>query len=137
MPDSPDAESNPPLGPVRPKWHDVFSELDRQKMEAGQPAGSPHKHPAQTSRSRIIGKYKLLHVIGEGGMGQVWMAEQAEPVFRRVALKLIAGTLSGPNIARFEAERQAPGHDGTCIDRPHSRRGGQPKLVSRIALWSW
>jgi len=55
-----------------------------------------------------IGPYKLLQVIGEGGMGVVYMAEQTEPVKRKVALKLIKpGMDSGQVIARFEAERQA------------------------------
>lgn len=55
-----------------------------------------------------IGSYKLLQKIGEGGMGAVYMAEQAEPVRRRVALKIIKpGTGSREIIARFEAERQA------------------------------
>ena len=55
-----------------------------------------------------IGRYKLLQKIGEGGMGTVWMAEQREPVRRRVALKLIKdGRVDKQVIARFEAERQA------------------------------
>ena len=55
-----------------------------------------------------IGPYKLLQKIGEGGMGTVWMADQQEPVRRRVALKLIRdGVGSRETIARFEAERQA------------------------------
>ncbi len=55
-----------------------------------------------------IGPYKLLEVIGEGGMGTVYMAEQTEPVKRRVALKLIkTGMDTRQVIARFEAERQA------------------------------
>ena len=55
-----------------------------------------------------IGPYKLLQRIGEGGMGTVYMAEQTEPVERRVALKVIkAGMDSRQVIARFEAERQA------------------------------
>ncbi|MEX0642264.1 MAG: serine/threonine-protein kinase [Pirellulales bacterium] len=55
-----------------------------------------------------IGPYKLLQQIGEGGMGTVFMAEQTEPVERRVALKIIkAGMDSRSVIARFEAERQA------------------------------
>src|SRR6476620_1731175 len=56
----------------------------------------------------MIGPYKLIEPIGEGGMGSVWMAQQTEPVKRLVALKLIkAGMDSRQVIARFEAERQA------------------------------
>jgi serine/threonine protein kinase len=56
----------------------------------------------------IIGPYKLLQQIGEGGMGTVFMAEQTHPVQRKVALKVIkAGMDSRQVIARFEAERQA------------------------------
>ena len=55
-----------------------------------------------------IGPYKLLQQIGEGGMGTVFMAEQTQPVQRRVALKIIkAGMDTRQVIARFEAERQA------------------------------
>jgi serine/threonine protein kinase/tetratricopeptide (TPR) repeat protein len=56
----------------------------------------------------VIGPYKLLEPIGEGGMGTVWMAQQTEPVRRLVALKLIKpGMDSRQVINRFEAERQA------------------------------
>ena len=56
----------------------------------------------------VIGPYKLIEQIGEGGMGTVWMAQQTEPVKRLVAVKLIkAGMDSRQVIARFEAERQA------------------------------
>src|SRR5262249_53712438 len=56
----------------------------------------------------VIGPYKLLEPIGEGGMGTVWLAQQTEPVKRLVAVKLIkAGMDSRQVIARFEAERQA------------------------------
>jgi serine/threonine protein kinase/tetratricopeptide (TPR) repeat protein len=56
----------------------------------------------------LIGPYKLLERIGEGGMGTVWMAQQTEPVKRLVAVKLIkAGMDSRQVIARFGAERQA------------------------------
>jgi serine/threonine protein kinase len=56
----------------------------------------------------IIGSYKLIEQIGEGGMGTVWMAQQTEPVKRVVALKVIkAGMDSKQVIARFDAERQA------------------------------
>src|SRR5262249_53138785 len=55
-----------------------------------------------------IGPDKLLQQIGEGGMGTVYMAEQTEPVHRKVALKIIKqGLDSRQIIARFEAERQA------------------------------
>ncbi len=55
-----------------------------------------------------IGRYKLLQEIGEGGFGTVWMAEQMEPVSRRVALKIIKmGMDTREVIARFESERQA------------------------------
>ena len=56
----------------------------------------------------VIGHYKLLQQIGEGGMGVVYMAEQSEPVERRVALKIIKpGMDTRQVIARFEAEEQA------------------------------
>ena len=56
----------------------------------------------------IIGRYKLLQKIGEGGMGVVYMAEQEEPVRRKVALKVIKlGMDTKQVVARFEAERQA------------------------------
>src|SRR3989442_12942157 len=62
---------------------------------------------AKTSGDRI-GRYKLLEQIGEGGCGVVYVAEQEEPVRRRVALKVIKLCMDTRQvIARFEAERQA------------------------------
>ena len=56
----------------------------------------------------IAGKYKLLEEIGEGGMGTVFVAEQTEPVKRKVAVKLIKPGMDSKSVlARFEAERQA------------------------------
>ena len=56
----------------------------------------------------VIGRYKLLRILGEGGYGIVYFAEQQRPVKRRVALKVIKpGMDSKQVIARFEAERQA------------------------------
>ena len=63
---------------------------------------------AESGPAMLIGRYRLLQTIGEGGMGQVWLAEQKEPVRRRVALKVVkAGMNSREVIARFESERQA------------------------------
>ena len=64
----------------------------------------------------IIGPYKLLEQIGEGGMGVVYMADQQTPVVRRVALKIIKpGMDTRKVIARFEAERQAL----ALMEHPH------------------
>jgi serine/threonine protein kinase/tetratricopeptide (TPR) repeat protein len=79
------------------------------------PSAAPHHGSAGGERSAegegpgaTIGRYKLLQQIGEGGFGVVFLAEQREPVKRRVALKIIkSGMDSRQVIARFEAERQA------------------------------
>ena len=64
--------------------------------------------PVSVETGSTIGPYKLLQVIGEGGMGVVYMAEQTEPVKRRVALKLVRPDMdSSAVVARFDAERQA------------------------------
>jgi len=64
--------------------------------------------PTADRPGTVIGPYKLLQIIGEGGMGVVYVAEQSEPVKRRVALKIIKpGMDTRQVIARFEAERQA------------------------------
>src|SRR5271166_5665482 len=84
--------------------------------------------------SVVAGRYKLLQQIGEGGMGSVWMAEQTQPVKRKVALKLVkAGMDSRTVLARFEAERQAL----ALMDHPNiarvldagSTQHGQPYFV--------
>src|SRR5262249_49019702 len=64
----------------------------------------------------VIGPYKLLQQIGEGGMGAVFLAEQIRPVQRKVAVKVIKpGMDSAQVVARFEAERQAL----ALMDHPH------------------
>ena len=72
-------------------------------------AGDGRETAALTEHSgESIGPYKLLQKIGEGGCGRVYMAEQQEPVRRRVALKIIKLGMDTRNvIARFESERQA------------------------------
>ena len=73
-----------------------------------EPAIDPLREPLREATGSMIGRYKLLEQIGEGGFGVVWMAEQEEPVRRRVALKIIKlGMDTRQVIARFEAERQA------------------------------
>src|SRR5512136_2845247 len=63
--------------------------------------------PSDESGERI-GPYHLLQKLGEGGMGEVWVAEQREPIRRTVAVKIIkVGMDTRQVVARFEAERQA------------------------------
>jgi serine/threonine protein kinase len=84
----------------------------------------------------IAGRYTLIDVIGEGGMGAVYLAEQTEPVKRQVALKLIrAGMDSRQVLARFDAERQAL----AMMDHPNIARvydggaaDGQPFFVMEL-----
>ena len=64
--------------------------------------------PIEETTGTLVGRYKLLQKVGEGGMGVVYMAEQTEPVTRKVALKIIKlGMDTKQVVARFEAERQA------------------------------
>jgi serine/threonine protein kinase len=66
-----------------------------------------------------VGSYTLRELLGQGGMGQVWQAEQTEPIKRTVAIKLIKSDLAGRQVlARFEAERQAL----TMMDHPNIAR---------------
>ncbi len=68
----------------------------------------PMEEPLSEGPGTMIGNYKLLQLIGEGGMGAVYMAEQQQPVRRKVALKIIKlGMDTRQVVARFEAERQA------------------------------
>jgi len=104
------------------------------------PAISPPETPIRPVTEQPgdkIGPYKLLQQIGEGGMGVVYMAEQTEPVKRRVALKIIKpGMDSRQVIARFEAERQAL----AMMDHPNIARvldagttdSGRPYFVMEL-----
>ncbi len=72
------------------------------------PSEQPSDPNLDYQRGDMIGSFKILNVLGEGGMGIVYLAEQIKPVKRRVALKIIkAGMDTKQVIARFEAERQA------------------------------
>ena len=80
---------------------DFFSVLAR-KVDEGRESARSATHPES------IGHYRLLELLGEGGMGQVWLAEQQAPVRRHVALKVIKlGMDTAEVVARFESERQA------------------------------
>src|SRR5262245_33405854 len=80
--------------------------LSGPALEAERPGIS--EFPVEQGPAQMIGRYKLLEKLGEGGFGEVWMAEQREPVKRRVALKIIKlGMDSRQIVARLEAERQA------------------------------
>ena len=93
--------------------------------------------PVSESPGTVIGRYKLLEKIGEGGFGVVYMADQDEPVKRRVALKIIKlGMDTRQVIGRFEAERQAL----AMMDHPNIARvldggstdSGRPYFVMEL-----
>jgi serine/threonine protein kinase/tetratricopeptide (TPR) repeat protein len=86
--------------------HDAAGEF--LESPAYRPAGTVDYVPITEKPGTRIGPYKLMEQIGEGGFGLVFVAEQQEPVKRKVALKVIKpGMDSAQVIARFEAERQA------------------------------
>lgn len=71
---------------------------------------TPSSSAAQTepARPKSVGPYRLIRKLGQGGMGQVWLAEQTAPLRREVALKLIkAGLFDDALLERFQAERQS------------------------------
>ncbi|MEW4453718.1 serine/threonine-protein kinase [Bremerella sp. JC817] len=93
--------------------------------------------PDTIDGGEFIGNYVLLEKLGEGGFGQVYVAQQQQPVKRRVAIKLLKATaLSSDAIARFEAERQAL----AMMDHPNIARifdggttaSGQPYFVMEL-----
>jgi serine/threonine protein kinase/tetratricopeptide (TPR) repeat protein len=99
--------------------------LERFMFEAWENAESPQEQPTIAARMLIeqpgglIGRYKLISVLGEGGMGIVYLAQQESPVKRQVALKVIKpGMDSKCVLARFEAEQQAL----ALMEHPHVAR---------------
>jgi serine/threonine protein kinase/tetratricopeptide (TPR) repeat protein len=108
--------------------------LDAPPPGLGVTIGLP---PITEGAGTVIGPYKLLQQIGEGGMGVVYMAEQQEPVRRKVALKIIKPGLDTRQvIARFDAERQAL----ALMDHPNIARvldanttdSGRPYFVMEL-----
>jgi len=85
-----------------------LAELTNELKSADSQAEERNEPTFEEKPGTVIGRYKLLQKIGEGGYGVVYMAEQEQPVRRRVALKVIKLGMDTKNvIARFEAERQA------------------------------
>jgi eukaryotic-like serine/threonine-protein kinase len=113
-----------------------------ERPAAGSPTtgasqGAAEPAPSCESPGAVVGRYKLLEQVGEGGMGTVWLAQQTEPVRRLVAVKLIkAGLDSKQVLARFEAERQAL----ALMDHPNIARvldggttaAGRPYFVMEL-----
>ena len=119
----------------------TFARLDPDATAAGESASpAPHAARAPTGEgigTVIAGRYTLVDVIGEGGMGSVYLASQTEPVKRQVALKLIKTGLDSRDVlARFDAERQAL----ALMDHPNiapSTTAASPRPGSRFSSWSW
>ncbi len=81
--------------------------LEQPVFEAAQSVFTESKRDA-IDPGTIIGQYEIISLLATGGMGEVWLAEQKQPVRRRIALKLIkAGMDTREVVARFESERQA------------------------------
>ena len=90
--------------------HEQPDPLLTTPSESGRPTRKAElaEEPLTEDVGQMIGRYKLLEKVGEGGCGVVYVAEQTEPVRRRVALKVIKlGMDTKAVVARFEAERQA------------------------------
>jgi serine/threonine protein kinase/tetratricopeptide (TPR) repeat protein len=111
--------------------------LDAPPIPAGAPGLTASYQPIAEVVGTVIGPYKLLQQIGEGGFGVVYMAEQERPVLRNVALKIIKpGMDTREVIARFESERQAL----AMMDHPNIARvldagateGGRPYFVMEL-----
>src|SRR5712664_1775308 len=107
------------------------------RSAAGRPTREAQAFPAGEKPGDRIGRYKLLQQIGEGGCGVVYMAEQEEPIRRRVALKILKLGMDTKSVmARFEAERQALG----LMDHPNiakvfdagATESGRPYFVMEL-----
>ena len=101
-----------------------------------QPAIQPNE--TNLKGQLIAGRFKLLQKLGEGGMGEVWMAEQREPVKRLVAFKIIkTGRDTQQTLLRLRGRTPGPGHDGSSQHRQSARRRHDPKRASPISSWNW
>ena len=121
---------------MRLRVEKLLSAYENDPSFMGQPAGTLVDTPGEQTGTQI-GRYKLREQIGEGGMGVVYVADQKEPVKRKVALKIIKpGMASKDVIHRFESERQAL----SMMDHPNIARvfdggitdAGQPYFVMEL-----
>ena len=119
------------VAPVGGTLHESPKELAAKQNRDQRPANTDLKGQL------IVGRFKLLQKLGEGGMGEVWMAEQREPVRRLVAFKIIrTGRDTRQTLVRFEAERQAL----AMMDHPNiakvldggTTEAGQPYFVMEL-----
>jgi tetratricopeptide (TPR) repeat protein/tRNA A-37 threonylcarbamoyl transferase component Bud32 len=101
--------SRGPTGTVDFDPSEAGSVVEDKTVPPADAGDAPPSKPSTGAAGAVIAsRYTLVEKIGEGGMGEVWVAQQTEPVKRRVALKLIkAGMDSGAVLARFNLERQA------------------------------
>src|SRR5258708_1190448 len=118
------------------KSHDHAGDFLEKPPPEAAPEASPKASVGEQPGDRI-GRYKLLQQIGEGGCGVVYMAEQEEPIRRRVALKIIKPGLDNKSVmARFEAERQALAlMDHLCIAKVFdagATESGRPYFVMEL-----
>jgi serine/threonine protein kinase len=139
-----EADSPPMDAPEEVQLDGASATIDRSDSDPTAPgalnAGIPRAGRITTGNEigkDIAGRYRLVDLIGEGGMGSVYLAEQSEPVKRQVALKLIkTGMDSRGVLARFDAERQAL----ALMDHPNIARiydggvtpSGQPFFVMEL-----
>ena len=112
------------------KAHEAAGSFLEEPLFEATPSTEPL--PNSEKSARIIGPYKLLEQIGEGGFGIVYMAEQQHPVRHKVALKILKpGMDTRRVVARFEAERQAL----ALMDHPHI--AGKPTRTGPVSFeWS-
>ena len=120
------------------RLHSDYAEAIRALVASGDASQARVSSAPGDGAGRWIGPYRLLEALGEGGMGKVYLAEQREPVRRRVAVKVIREGVGDIRdlIARFEAERQAL----AMMDHPNIARvyeagdtgEGQPYFVMEL-----
>ncbi len=104
--------------------------LSKGKLDSTLPA-------PMVAAGRMVGNFEIIELVGHGGMGEVWLAEQKLPVRRRVALELIKGGMDTREVvARFESERQAL----ALMDHPAIAKifdgGSTARKASRTSLWN-